>query len=180
MLTKVKIVHIIYCIVTIQKKGRVCLEDFKDFIEISRLMERTIHKYIQVEKMKRYYGSDILLSRSEIHTIAAVGDYPNINITALAKFLGITKGASSQMIYRLVDKGLIIKQISPNSDTEVCLTLTEKGKVAYAKHQEYHKDADDKVFKILTDMPKEVIDNIKFLLEEFDKDLDKRISDQID
>jgi len=147
----------------------------KDYQNLSQLMERIIHKYNQVEKIKRYYGSDILLSRAEIHTIVAVGDYQDINITSLAKLLGVTKGAASQMIYKLVDKGFVNKQVSPNSDTEVCLTLTEKGKIAYDKHREYHETANDTLNEMLREMPKEIEIQIEYLLEEFDKSLDERL-----
>ena len=68
-----------------------------DYVKLSSLMERVIHKYNQWESKKRTYGTSVPLSRAEIHTIAAVGDHPNINITTLAAVLGITKGAASQI-----------------------------------------------------------------------------------
>lgn len=147
----------------------------QDYKELSQLMERTIHKYNQVEKMKRSYGTDMMLSRAEIHTIAAVGDHPDINITALAKLQGTTKGAASQMIYKLVNKGLIKKQISPNSDTEVCLTLTQIGQKAYNSHQEYHATANEYFFKVLRELPEDMEKQCIRLLEEFDKALDERL-----
>lgn len=52
-----------------------------DYSQMTVLMERIIHKYNQWENRKRTYGTKMLLTRSEIHTIAAVGDNPGINIT---------------------------------------------------------------------------------------------------
>ncbi|MDO5293550.1 MAG: MarR family transcriptional regulator [bacterium] len=144
-----------------------------EYEKISYLMERCIHKYMQTENKKRSYGTDILLSRAEIHTIATIGDTPNINLTSLAKFQGITKGAASQMVYKLVDKGAIKKEVSPNSDTEICLTLTELGKKAYESHQKYHRDANERFFKLLRDTPKEMQEYMIYILEEFDKALDE-------
>lgn len=66
----------------------------KDHVELTTLIERVIHKYLQWENKKRTYGTNILLSRAEIHTIAAVGDNPNINVTTLAEMLGITKSVA--------------------------------------------------------------------------------------
>lgn len=146
-----------------------------DYRKLSQLMERTIHKYIQVEKIKRPYGTDMMLSRVEIHTISAVGDYPDINITSLAKLQGITKGAASQMIYKLVDKGLVEKRVSPNSDTEVCLTLTNLGKTAYESHKKYHETANEKFFEIMKEMPEEVEQQYIKVLEVFEQALDKRL-----
>lgn len=144
-----------------------------DYRELSWLMERTINKYIQIEKQTRCYGTRTPLTQSEIHTIVIVGDYPDINITKLAKIRGITKGAASQMIYKLVDKGFIEKQVSPSSDTEVCLTLTEDGRTAHKAHSQYHDDFGKRFFKILNDIPEEYQEYMIRILTSFDKELDE-------
>lgn len=148
-----------------------------DYSEMSVLMERVIHKYVQMEQTKRCYckSLDIILTRTEIHTIAAVGDHPNLNLTSLAKIQGITKGAASQMIYKLVDKGFIHKETSPNSDTEVCLSLTDLGKEAYTGHQEFHKTTDDRFFQLLRNLPEEAAQQSLQILKAFDKMLDERL-----
>lgn len=147
-----------------------------DYRELSRLMERTIHKYIQAEKQPHSYGPGIMLSQTEIHTIAIIGDHPEINVTELAKQRGVTKGAASQMVYKLVDKGYVQKSVSPNSDTEVCLVLTEQGKVPYEGHKQYHENSGTEFFKSLSDMPEEVQDYFIKILTEFDKSLDEKLS----
>lgn len=146
----------------------------KDYRELSRLMERTIHKYIQMEKKPREYGGT-MLSQAEVHTLAIIGDYPDINVTRVAALKGITKGAASQMIYKLVDKKLIVKTVSPKSDTEVCLNLTSLGKIVYEAHQLYHEQSGDSFFKELQDMPKEYEEYAIKVLKLFDKKLDDKI-----
>ncbi|KNZ42320.1 MarR family winged helix-turn-helix transcriptional regulator [Acetobacterium bakii] len=143
-----------------------------DFRQLSSLMERIIHKYNQAENKKRYFGTDLILTRTEIHTVVEVGDKPGLNITALAQKKGITKGAASQMIYKLVDKGLIRKEVSPVSDTEVCLSLTESGKAAYEAHQRYHEETNNLFFKTMRKMPEETMKEMEKILIEFDKILD--------
>ncbi|MFA9464666.1 MAG: MarR family winged helix-turn-helix transcriptional regulator [Velocimicrobium sp.] len=147
----------------------------EDYSRLSVLMERIIHKYNQVEQKKRLYGSNITLSRSEIHTIAAVGEHPEMNVTTLANMQGITKGAASQMIYKLVDKGFVQKSVSPTSDTQVCLTLTEQGRVAYGSHKEYHETTNEQFFALLREIPEDVSKQMEYLLEEFDKSLDEKL-----
>lgn len=129
-----------------------------DYRELSRLNERTIHKYMQFERCARCYSTDTPMPQAEIHTIAIVGDKPDINVTELAKLRGVTKGAASQMVYKLVDKSFLAKRVFPNSDTEVCLSLTENGEIAYAAHRKYHDDSDGEFLHILADMPQEVQD----------------------
>ena len=107
--------------------------------EMAWQMERIIHKYSQYEKRPQVYCKDIMLTQPEIHTVAIVGDHEGINVTQLAAMRGITKGAASQMVYKLVDKGLVEKRVSPNSDSELNLYLTKLGKKARAEHRKKHE-----------------------------------------
>lgn len=148
-----------------------------DYVKLSSLMERVIHKYNQWESKKRTYGTSVPLSRAEIHTIAAVGDHPNINITTLAAVLGITKGAASQMIYKLVDKGAVEKRVSPDSDSEVVLNLTEQGQINYEMHREYHRQTNDEILIMLRDIPRPLYDQLTELLSVFERSIDKRLNE---
>lgn len=151
----------------------------RNYRAISSLMERTIHKYNQIEKKQRQYGTDITFSRVEIHTIEAIGEMEDINITRLAAYQGITKGAASQMIYKLVDKGAVKKSVSPTSDTEVRLELTDIGKKAYEGHKEFHKASNERIFVMLRDMPDELFEKMEEMLHLFDDMLDEKLkSDQ--
>lgn len=147
----------------------------RDYSEMTSLMERVIHKYAQWEDKKRTYGTDLPLSKAEIHTIAAVGNHPNINITSLAEHLGITKGAASQMIYKLVDKGVVEKKVSPDSDTEVVLNLTENGMINYKAHEEYHRQTNDKAMKLLEDMPDSFYQYMLEYFSAFEKVIDENL-----
>ena len=147
----------------------------QNYQELSLLMERTIHKYIQWEKQPRCYGPGILLSQTEIHTIAAIGNHPGINVTELAKLRGITKGAASQMVYKLVGKGFVEKRVSPTSDTEVCLTLTEAGDVPYQNHMEFHRTSNMEFFQLLRGISEEVQEQFIHILEQFDQLMDARL-----
>lgn len=149
----------------------------QDYKSVTEAMERFIHKYNQLEKKKRTYGTDVLLSRAEIYTVVAVGDTPGVNVTTLARQLGITKGAASQMIYRLVDKGLVEKKVSPNSDTEVCLTLTQLGKKAYRGHEKYHETSNDRMFQLLRELPEDTGKQLVRILNMCEDALDERLND---
>lgn len=139
-------------------------------------MDRIMHKYMRLEDQKRMYGTDALLSRAEIHTLVAVGDNPGINITKLAKLLGITKGATSQMIYKLIDKNTIIKSVSPSSDSEVILQLTPDGEKNYSAHANYHRQTNDEAILLINDMPDEFYQNLIDFLVKFEQVIDSRIS----
>ncbi len=149
-----------------------------DYTKLIVLMERVIHKYTQWENKKRTYGTETLLTKAEIHTIAAVGNNTGINITALADVLGITKGAASQMIYKLVEKGTVEKRVSPDSDTEVVLNLTEEGQKNYISHNQYHAKANDESIKLLKEMPETFCVNMMDFLLAFEEAIDKKLQEK--
>lgn len=148
-----------------------------DYEELGWKMERLIHKYLQFEKQPHKYNNGLVLTHPEVHTIVLVGDNLNINVTQLAKLRGVTKGAASQMVYKLVDKGLIKKRTSPDSDTEVCLTLTSRGKEVYKEHGDFHIKSSEELFKSLNDMPDEMTDYVNKLFQELDDWLNKKLSE---
>ena len=76
-------------------------------VKEAKAIERVLHKYMRLEEMPFTYGDGIRLTQREIHVIDTIGTNPDINMTQLAEMHGITKGAVSQMIYRLLDKGYV-------------------------------------------------------------------------
>ena len=144
----------------------------KDYSELTWLMERTIHKYSQYEKKPQKYCSNITLTQPEIHTVAIIGDQEGINVTTLAKMRGITKGAASQMIYKLVDKELVEKRTSPNSDSEINLYLTRKGKQARKEHRARHESMNRKFAALFDNVPEKMQEDLMDFLRAFEKELD--------
>ena len=140
--------------------------------EMAWQMERIIHKYSQYEKRPQVYCKDIMLTQPEIHTVAIVGDHEGINVTQLAAMRGITKGAASQMVYKLVDKGLIKKQISAESDAAVSLFLTKKGQQARKEHRKLHETMGTKFDALLSRIPEDVKDTMMDFLKAFEEELD--------
>ena len=145
----------------------------KDYREIAWVMERVIHKYSQFEKKPQEYCDNLLLTQPEIHTIAIIGDQEGISVTGLARMRGITKGAVSQMLYKLADKGLVEKRVSPNSDSELNIYLTEPGKRARAEHRKRHETMGEKFSKIMDEVPKELQDELMEMLKSLEEELDK-------
>ena len=146
------------------------------FADLTWLMERTMHKYIQYEKMPQEYCDGITLTQPEIHTVAIIGDQEGISITGLAKVRGITKGAASQMVYKLVDKGLVEKRVSPNSDSELNLYLTKMGAKARAEHRKKHESIGKMFSKAMDTVPEELQQKLFEFLQKFEAELDKELN----
>ncbi|HOE17103.1 MAG TPA: MarR family transcriptional regulator [Syntrophorhabdaceae bacterium] len=115
------------------------MEDKGGYLELGDLIYRVISKYIASEKVPKSFGISQKLHPSEIHTLYAIGKNPNTNVTDLAKFLGITKGAVPKMIKKLKSKGLVDSFGSSANRKEVLLRLTAEGEKAYQGYLQYHE-----------------------------------------
>ena len=146
-----------------------------DYRELAWQFERIIHKYSQYEKKPQKYCKDLMLTQPEIHTVVVIGDEEGISVTGLAGVRGITKGAASQMVYKLVDKGLVEKRVSPNSDSELNLYLTKLGKKAMSEHRKKHETMRETFSRSMKDIPEASRDDILKLLNDFEKELDKLV-----
>lgn len=148
----------------------------REYTFITNIMQKIIYKYMQTEKVPKDYGAGMPLTQVEIHTVEDIGNNQGINITELSVIRNKTKGAVSQMIYKLVDKGLVEKSISKNSDSEVSLVLTELGKKAYNGHKEFHDVSNDKIFEKLREMDENSYNDLVEVLKYFEEFLDEKIS----
>lgn len=101
------------------------------FRDLAAVITRVMNQFYVYEQLPRTYGSGRRLYPAEIYTIEAIGRHPQINVTRLAEHLGITKGAVSQAIAKLVRKGLVRKTGGPDNAKEVRLELTPRGRTAF-------------------------------------------------
>jgi DNA-binding MarR family transcriptional regulator len=98
-----------------------------------------LHLYSVINRKPKDYGTGDLLFFTEIHTISMVGKNREINMTKLADLMGVTRGAISQTIRKLVSKELIVKSNTTNRK-EVNLRLSEKGIMVYRGQESFQKE----------------------------------------
>ncbi|OFY65698.1 MAG: hypothetical protein A2V64_00325 [Bacteroidetes bacterium RBG_13_43_22] len=91
---------------------------------------KILHLYSVISRKPVDYGTGDKLYFTEIHTITTVGKNREINMTHLAEKMGVTRGAISQTIRKLVSKNLVLKTNAINRK-EFSIRLTEKGQIAY-------------------------------------------------
>ena len=108
-------------------------------IELSWAFERAFHKYAAYESQPRDFGIGFPLTQNEIHAVVVVCEEEGISLGELARRRGVTKGAMSQLVSRLVKKGLIVKEAAEHSASYVALRPTKLGRKAYRNHSEAHK-----------------------------------------
>jgi DNA-binding MarR family transcriptional regulator len=137
-------------------------DKFSTIKVIHEKFNRIVKLSEKLEKEPRTYGTDQLLTSSEIHLIEVVADNEDFSVTDLAKLMGITKGAVSQTLKKLEKKGLTFKEEDPRNISRANVRLTSKGKAAYYSHKHWHETMDGGFKLYYTDLEEE---KITFLLD---------------
>ncbi|HMK45259.1 MAG TPA: MarR family transcriptional regulator [Methanocella sp.] len=111
----------------------------EEFVKLMNIWIRIVTKMNEAECTCRDYGTGDLLSPAEIHLLQAIGMNEGMNITDMASYTGVTKGAVSQMVSKLTTKDLVVKYYSPDNEKEVLLKLTPTGRTAKDGHDQHHQ-----------------------------------------
>jgi DNA-binding MarR family transcriptional regulator len=141
------------------------------------MFHRVMNKMKRIEQKPRRFGTDFLLYPSEIHTIEAIGRNAGINVTALAALQGVTKGAVSQIVQKLVKKGMVVRMKDEMSDREVLLKLSDTGKIAYQAHGAFHSQIDPELVEIIAQADDANIEFMETVFKAIDRFCDQVISD---
>jgi DNA-binding MarR family transcriptional regulator len=139
--------------------------------KISYSLLRVIVKFNEIDKKTRYYGTDMPLFSSEINMIRVIKENEGVSVTGIAEKLGVTKGAVSQIINKLNNKGLIRKETDLYNQSKLKITLTPKGEIAEINHEKVHSKIDELIENILENTTEEN----KVFLKEFLNCLETRI-----
>ena len=119
------------------------------------------HKYLnELEHQARDYGTGERLFSSEIHTITAVVDQPNINLTQLAQKMDISKAATSKFTGKMIKRGYLEKQSPLSNKKEVLFIATKKGETAAAGHDLFEKKIFGPLLQIERDLSEKERDTI--------------------
>lgn len=145
---------------------------FKNRTKISYIFLRIVTKLSELDKKTRYYGTEKPLYEAEIHMIKSIKENEGIHVTGLADILGVTKGAVSQIIMRLEQKGMIVKDTDPRNLSRLVLRLTSKGETAYLNHEKLHQEFDG----LFNDVLENATEENKRFLKNFFNAIDERIS----
>lgn len=93
--------------------------------------QEILSKLTEDEKLHGY-------NYSEIHTIAAIGDLENPNVTQIANFMNVTRGAISKITKKLLEQNLIESYQRDGNKQKIFFRLTESGQFLYDEHAKRH------------------------------------------
>ena len=138
---------------------------------------RIINKFKVLEKIPIDHGTGDLLYASEINTLEIIGKFPGITMTQLAQKRGVTKGAVSQVVAKLVKKQLVTKNQAPDNDKVLPLELTNAGEVAFENHEKFHEKYDSPMIEKLNGMSVEQLDVVTDTFKMLESTIDNYLKD---
>ena len=93
---------------------------------VSKILD-SIATLVSLDKKRVVTHKGEKLHPSEVQLLMFLYHVQDTNITAIAKEMGLTKGAISQTLSRLEKKGIISKEMYPEKKNELHVRFTESG-----------------------------------------------------
>ncbi len=123
-------------------------------VEAADIIHQVANLYIST-KIPQDYGTGEKYTSVEVHTLKHIADNPGITVTELARDNGKTKGAISQILKKIEEKGLIFREPAFENNNKSYLYLTEKGAELDRTHRQYDEgrfgESMDQVRALFTD-----------------------------
>ena len=104
----------------------------------------------------------------------AIGVEQPKNMTSVAKALSVTTGTLTISVNSLVKKGFVERVRSEEDRRVVLVSLTEKGKRVYRKHQQFHEELVQSIVAQLNDEEKVVLEKVLTNLNKYFKTLQEK------
>jgi DNA-binding MarR family transcriptional regulator len=136
---------------------------------IGDLFLNVIGEFYEEDRKARTFGTSTALYHSEIHMIACIAEHPDFHISALARALGITRGAASQTVKRLERKQMILRERDKENHLKVLTRLSGKGRMAYRNHRSAHLRYRRKIAELLASSGNAKVAFLADFLQRFEK-----------
>lgn len=131
---------------------------------IMDLFARLFSKAALIEKEPVDVGYGDLLHTSEIHLLDMAGRYPQENMSGIALRLGVTRGAVSQTVKKLEQKGYVQRLGEEGDNKNLTIRLTNRGARAFEWHLNYHANVNHIIAQEISRLDSHDRENIKNIL----------------
>ena len=108
-----------------------------------------LYDAMEYDRAPKSYGTDVLISSSEIYMVKCIFDTEKASVTNISKTLDITKSAVSQAVKKLKSKDLINISIDEDNLSRYVIDLTEKGNTAHENHINARAELSSKIYSLL-------------------------------
>ncbi|MHC1790897.1 MarR family winged helix-turn-helix transcriptional regulator [Solidesulfovibrio sp.] len=125
------------------------MRDFEAVMPLYLLLGAALTKFARIERKPVDFGIGLPLHPAEVHMLATLAALDG-GVTDVAAACGVTKGAVSQMVTRLEDKGLVSRE---PAGARTRLVLTALGHQANQAHATFHREHDREFLEYLRSLP---------------------------
>ncbi len=108
----------------------------------------------EYDSLLHNYGGEIMF-QAESHMIKAIGNWPGVTASQLAKTFNKSNSACSQLINKMKKKRWVQQERNEENSREYNLTLTEEGRKIYEKHHEFEEACYMRAYMMLDDVTPE-------------------------
>lgn len=117
------------------------------------------------------------LTVNDMHVIEAIDIHEPKNMSSVAKSLSVTTGTLTISVNGLVKKGYVERTRSEADRRVVLISLTEKGRRAFAQHQSFHQEMVDVVVRGLSPEEQIILERALRNINVFFRSVAKRTPD---
>lgn len=139
---------------------------FASFME----KQEVLSKLTESEKLHGY-------NYSEIHTIVAIEDIENPNVTGISQAMHMTRGAISKITKKLMQHGLIESYMADGNNQKIFFKLTNKGHLLYKEHEKRHNLWLERDNAFLKKYSKAELDAMQNFMQDFNNYLEEKIAE---
>ncbi len=130
-----------------------------------------LNKIKMEERLKDYKSS-------EVHCIEYIGENIDANVTKLAEYFFMTRGAMSKITKKLINKEIIESYQKADNKKEIYFRLTSKGNDVYKIHESLHKEFQERDRVVFDQVSEEQYNIMLDFIEKYGKHLDEEIKNQ--
>lgn len=106
---------------------------------LNELLVRLFKDLMEIEGRCLVTNEFTDISYNDFHIIEAIGIKEPKSMSATAKLMHVTTGTLTKAMDALTEKGYVLRERSRQDKRVVWVSLTEKGKAAFAHHEEFHR-----------------------------------------
>ena len=114
------------------------------------------------------------LSVNDMHVIEAIDIYEPKNMTSVARALSVTTGTLTISVNGLVKKGFVERVRSEEDRRVVLISLTAKGRKAFAQHKQFHQQMIEAVVEGLSSQEQEILEKALRNVNQFFRSIGKK------
>ena len=128
-----------------------------DYKELNEILVRLFRSIMDVEEKAIITREFQDITNNDMYVIEAIGIGTPKNMSSIAKKLSVTVGTLTIAMNSLVKKGYVKRERSEKDRRVVFIQLTNKGRMAYHHHAEFHRQMTEAVLAELNEDETEVL-----------------------